>query len=209
MPKKKLAAKITDTDRIDAIMDFWFGDLQKADLPGSQNTTLWFGGSKEIDGQIKALFAKDLESAILGKYDHWVETPRGTLALIILFDQFSRNIYRSQAAAFAQDDKALTLCLNGIKQQQDHTLTLIQRVFFYMPLEHSEKIERQEQSVSAFQTLASISMPETAGVYQAFLKYAFMHYDVIKQFGRFPHRNAVLARNSTEAELLFLAQTND
>lgn len=198
-----------DEKKIDAIMNYWFGDLQTADLPGNESTALWFGGSKEIDTEITELFAKDLECAIAGEYDDWVETPRGRLALIILFDQFSRNIYRSTPDAFSQDSKALTLCLEGVKARDDHTLALIQRVFFYMPLEHSEDLLMQQQSVTAFQSLANISMPETSGVYQAFLKYAFMHYDVIKQFGRFPHRNMILNRQSTEAEALFLAQTHD
>ncbi len=198
-----------DEKRIDAIMDYWFGDLQTADLPGNERTALWFGGTESIDGEIMDLFAKDVESAILGKYDHWTATPRGTLALLILFDQFSRNIYRGKPEAFSQDEKALALCLQGIKQKQDHTLTLIQRVFFYMPLEHSERIEMQQHSVIAFQSLANMSMPETVKLYQAFLRYAVMHYDIIKQFGRFPHRNLILGRTSTEAEVLFLSQSHD
>lgn len=195
--------------RIDDIMDFWFGDLKVADLPGNDRTRLWFGGGKVVDKEISDEFLEDMNDAIAGKLDDWAKTPRGRLALILIFDQFSRNIFRNTKEAFAQDKMALALCIEGLKKQDDHTLTLIQRVFFYMPLEHSERIDMQEQSVAAFQALADITLPETASVYHAFLRYAVMHFEVIRQFGRFPHRNVVLGRESTEAEALFLAQSHD
>lgn len=194
---------------IEEIMDYWFGDIQVADLPGNERTALWFGGSDEIDTDIRERFGDILEEAIDGALDEWAEAARGRLALIILLDQFSRNIFRNSSRAFLQDEQSLALCFEGIQKKQDHELALIQRVFFYMPLEHAESIDMQERSVQAFQGLANIAMPETAGVYQAFLKYAVMHYDVVKQFGRFPHRNHLLDRNSTEAETLFIAQSND
>ncbi len=123
---------------------------------------------------------------------------------MILFDQFSRHIYRDMAKAYENDPKALELCLKGVEQQFDHHLSLIERVFFYFPLMHSESIDMQSLSVRAFQMLVNLSFPETRAIFEKFLEHAIKHYEVVNQFSRFPSRNRVLGRPSTEAEVEFL-----
>jgi uncharacterized protein (DUF924 family) len=194
-------------DRVHELLNFWFGHLGSADLPSSDRTTLWFGENDTVKNQIAQLFSSDYKAAISGELKEWTEIPRGRLALIILLDQFSRFIYRHSALAFSHDTEAQQLCLDGIKQKMDHALTLIERVFFYMPLVHSENSENQEISIRLYQELVSLSMAETRQIYQLFLAYSYAHFRVIKEFGRFPQRNKLLDRESTEEELVFLKNT--
>ncbi len=194
-------------DKIHELLTFWFGDLGKADLPNSERTNLWFGDNTVVKQKLLSQFSDDFARAVAGDLDAWAETARGRLALIILLDQFPRYLYRALPAAFAQDDRAKRLCEEGIKEGMDHSLTLIERVFFYMPLVHAEDSDSQEKSIRLYQALVSLSMTETTQVYQLFLAYAYAHFRVIKEFGRFPQRNKVLNRPSTEAEVAFLKNT--
>jgi len=192
------------TDRVHELLNFWFGDLGLADLPTSERTNLWFGENEKLRKSMVDKFKEEYEQAVQGKLSHWAESPRGRLALIILLDQFSRLSHRNSAEAFSQDPVVQQLSLAGIEEKMDHALTLIERVFFYMPLVHSENVDHQEQSIRLFQNLVSLSMTETTQVYQLFLAYAYAHFRVIKEFGRFPQRNIVLGRQSTEEEVAFL-----
>ncbi len=194
-------------DAIHKLLDFWFGDLGHADLPTSDRTNLWFGENEQLKTNMLDIFKKEYEEAIAGKLTQWAESPRGRLALIILLDQFSRSLYRNSPKAFEFDLTAQDLCLGGLEEKMDQSLTLIERVFFYMPLVHSENSDRQEQSIRLFQNLVSLSMTETTQVYQLFLAYAYAHFRVIKEFGRFPQRNSVLQRDSTVEEIAFLKNT--
>lgn len=194
------------TDKIHELLDFWFGHLGSADLPTSDRANLWFGDNELVKQQLMQSFAHEFEEASAGKLNQWAQTPRGRLALIILFDQFPRYVYRRSAQAFAYDQMALQLCMEGIATQSDHSLTLIERVFFYMPLVHAESSQTQEQSIRLYQELVSLSMTEATQMYQLFLAYAYAHFRVIKEFGRFPQRNKVLGRACTAAELTFLKQ---
>ncbi len=194
-------------DKVHALLNFWFGDLGTADLPSSDRTNLWFGESEQLKKTITKRFGSDYEAAVIGKYQDWAESPRGRLALIILLDQFSRYLHRNSAHAFDYDKQAQQLCIEGLRTEMDHSLTLIERVFFYMPLVHAEDSEVQEQSIRLFQALVSLSMTETTQVYQLFLAYAYAHFRVIKEFGRFPQRNGVLGRPSTDSEKAFLKTT--
>jgi uncharacterized protein (DUF924 family) len=191
-------------DRIHKILDFWFGDLGRADLPTSDRTNLWFGENASLKDVMIKVYGKDFEAATAGQLNKWAKTPRGRLALIILLDQFSRSMYRNSEKAFQYDKKAQKLCIDGLQEKMDQSLTLIERVFFYMPLVHAESSEIQEQSILLFQQLVSLSMTETTQVYQLFLAYAYAHFRVIKEFGRFPQRNNILGRKSTDEEVAFL-----
>jgi uncharacterized protein (DUF924 family) len=191
-------------ERIETILHYWFGNAEKTTLPSEHRTWMWFSGDASLDDEIKTQFQGDLNKAIHGGYNHWKETPRGFLALIILLDQFSRHIYRHTPKAFEQDKKALQLCLEGVELSYDHQLSLIERVFFYFPLMHSESLEMQTLSVRAYQILAAIAFAETRPLFQQFLDYALGHSEHIQRFGRFPHRNQTLGRPSTEVELAFL-----
>lgn len=191
-------------DRAHELLSFWFGDLGHADLPTSDRTNLWFGENPNLKDIMVKTFGKDFEAAKDGQLKNWADTPRGRLALIILLDQFSRSLHRNSEKAFTYDRKAQELCIEGLKEKMDQHLTLIERVFFYMPLVHAEDEKIQDQSIQLFQHLVSLSMTETTQVYQLFLAYAYAHFRVIKEFGRFPQRNSLLGRKSTAAEIAFL-----
>ncbi len=191
-------------DRIHELLKFWFGDAGYADLPASNRTNLWFGESEKVKVQLEQSFGKDFEAAKKGLLDDWAVTPRGRLALILLLDQFPRYIHRNTQDAFTHDEKAQALCLEGLEHKMDTSLTLIERIFFYMPLVHAEKVNLQENSIRLYQNLTSLSLSETTQVYQLFLAYAYAHFRVIQEFGRFPQRNMALGRDSTQAELAFL-----
>lgn len=195
------------TDKIHELLNFWFGNLGTADLPSSDRTNLWFGENEMVKKKIIDSFQDEYQAASTEGLQEWSKSPRGRLALIILLDQFPRYIYRRSPQAFAYDEEAQRLCVEGLKEKMDQSLTLIERVFFYMPLVHAENALYQEQSIRLFQDLVSLSMSETTQIYQLFLAYAYAHFRVVKEFGRFPQRNKVLGRDSTEAELAFLKNT--
>lgn len=191
-------------DDIHNLLTSWFGDLGHADLPSSDRTNLWFGENDNLKLDMLNRFGHLYEKAKIGELSTWAESPRGRLALIILLDQFSRWANRNSPKAFEFDKEAQEICLKGLQEKMDQSLTLIERVFFYMPLVHAEDTHIQETSIQLFQHLVSLSMSETTQVYQLFLAYAYAHFRVIKEFGRFPQRNQVLGRQSTESELAFL-----
>jgi uncharacterized protein (DUF924 family) len=191
-------------ERIETVLHYWFGNAEKSTLPSEHRTWVWFSGDPGLDVEIKTQFGQDLQNAVQGQYEHWKETPRGLLALVILLDQFPRHIYRRTPKAFEQDAKALQLCLEGVERSYDHQLSLMERVFFYFPLMHSENPEMQALSVRAYQILTAIAFAETKPLFERFSGYATNHRDHIARFGRFPHRNEILGRPSTEAELAFL-----
>ena len=135
-----------------------------------------------------------------------MQSPHGHLALIIVLDQFTRNIHRGTAAAFSNDQKALERMLAGIDAGIDRGLEPIERVFFYMPMQHSERMDIQDRGVETFAALArEPAPPHIANALRGFLNYAKLHRDIVARFGRFPHRNDVLGRKHTDAELQFLA----
>jgi uncharacterized protein (DUF924 family) len=188
-------------DQIDEILDYWFG------AAGSSGDSLWFSGSPEIDADIRARFGDLVEPALSGALDDWAITARGRLALILVLDQFMRNLGRGSARAYAGDAAAQRLCLEGLERGHDRELPLIQRWFLYMPMEHAESRELQEHSVACFTRLLTESPPDKRQIYQGALDYAIRHRDVIARFGRFPHRNQVLGRTTTAQEQAFLDST--
>lgn len=191
-------------ERSEDILKYWFGHVEESVFPSPNRTHIWFSNDSAIDEEIRSKFSYDLEKAVLGEYADWENDPRQCLALIILLDQFSRHIYRETPLAYAQDHRALDLCLRGIEKQYDHVISLIERAFFYFPLTHSENIEIQSTSIRAYKILLDLSFPEAKGVFESFLEYALKQFDTIKRFGRFPERNPILGRPSTEEEAKFL-----
>jgi uncharacterized protein (DUF924 family) len=175
-----------------SVLDFWFaGDP-------STHHDKWFKKNPDFDAAC-ARFTRDVRAARDGAHDHWAETPRGALALIILLDQLSRNIFRGSAEAFAADPKALDIAGRTVARGFDATLTTPERMFVYLPFQHAEIIAAQDESVRLFETLRG----ELA---DSSIDYADSHRTVIRQFGRFPHRNAVLGRSNTAEEDAYLAQ---
>ncbi len=189
-----------------AILEFWFGGPEDAGSVSSDRGKFWFRGGDEVDRQIRKKFSKSLELAARGELDDWRRTPQGTLALILVLDQLPRNMFRGSAQAYAYDRQAQSLCLNGLAQGIDTSLTVPERAFFYMPLEHAEDLSLQQQSVAVFTRLLEEAQAPLQGLCKGFLDYALRHLEVIERFGRFPHRNEVLGRNSTDEEIEFLKQ---
>ncbi len=168
------------------------------------NRDIWWMKNKEIDDTITFQY-KDLRmDAINGKLNQWFESPLGALAYVILIDQFSRNMFRNSPKAFEYDYLALKGAKEAISRGYDKRLLLTERVFLYMPLQHSENIDDQNQSVALFEQLSKDTPNELKATAQTYLDYAKEHQKVIKEFGRFPQRNKILSRKSTPAELEYL-----
>jgi uncharacterized protein (DUF924 family) len=166
---------------------------------------IWFGEDPVFDHEIEKEFVNDIEAASDGKLDHWSVEPLGRLALIILIDQFRRNIYRNTAEAFSKDQLALKLCVEGAMQKKDQGLTAIQRVFFYMPLQHAESRKVQAKSLELYNRLAEAVSTTERETFLTVAQFAELHKDIIDRFGRFPHRNELLNRENTAEEAEYLA----
>lgn len=188
------------------ILDYWFGKLN-GEVTQENKHALWFLGGKEQDQAIATQFQTWVSRAGKGELNYWSESAKGRLALIILLDQFPRNIYRGLNAAFRYDPLVLALCKHGLALNQDLELAPIERAFFYLPLEHSEDIEDQQESVFRFDQLRKQVQLEHRPMFNSFYDYANSHFQIIGLFGRFPYRNAVQGRLSTEQELAWLRNT--
>ncbi|WP_204367878.1 DUF924 family protein [Candidatus Jidaibacter acanthamoebae] len=170
------------------IIDFWFS---------KENQPLWFAKNKKFDALIKNKFHNVYQQAASGNLDHWKNTPEGLLALIIILDQFPRNMFRDKPTAFATDEKALYFTKYAINHGLNNKLSKKEyQHFLYLPLMHSENLTDQKLCLDLFKEQEEP------------LKYAKLHYNIINKFGRFPHRNKILGRTSTQEELEFLAQPN-
>ena len=200
-------ASMTDEDlaRIDKILSFWFKEQALSAPQIDRRMDIWFGEDPVFDEAIKAEFEDDVEKASQGDLDHWAEEPHGRLALILLIDQFRRNIHRNTADAFSHDKLALKLCVEGAMAKKDKGLTPIQKVFFYMPLQHAESAKVQAKSVELFNKLAESVSPTFQETFLTVAQFAELHKDIIDQFGRFPHRNMLLGRENTPEEDEYLA----
>jgi len=193
-------------ETIERILEYWFGgfpDPYSADLTRQK---IWFEEGHKYDQEIFIKFGDVYQRAVDGELEHWLETPRGRLAVIILLDQFSRHIHRGYAEAFAQDEKAQAICLEGIGAGDDFNLHPMERSFFYLPLEHAEDSEKQKWSVQAYNQLLA-DVPEShQQPYREMLEYAMRHHYVIESFSRFPELNEILGRESSEDELKFIEE---
>jgi uncharacterized protein (DUF924 family) len=184
--------------KVSQILEFWFGSFSDRDY-GKQRQ-FWFTPNPEFDRQLQAQFLTDCELAAAGKLDNWKDSPASCLALIILLDQFPRNIFRGTPQAFATDDRALAIAKYAIDRGYDRELLPVQRWFVYLPLEHSENLEDQNQAVELFEQLKDDPDSEVA------IASAIHHREIIERFGRFPHRNQILGRQTTQEEAEFLQQ---
>ena len=176
-------------DTLSNIIDFWFVETQPKQ---------WFQKNSDFDDLITSRFEPDYDLAVKGIYDEWTRSAEGSLALCVLLDQFPRNMFRDTPKAFATDFKALAVAKNAIAYSFDEILPAMQARFLYLPFEHSENLKDQETSMALFD---KIKDDDPLGY-----DYAQRHYDVIKKFGRFPHRNQILERASTAEELAYLAK---
>jgi uncharacterized protein (DUF924 family) len=187
---------MTDSPSIRDVLDFWF--LPLADPAHGKQREIWWEPPTEFDDEVRDRFATALDRAVEGAFDGWRQSPDGALALILLCDQFPRHIHRKTARAYAGDAKALETARLAIARSYPGAFNLTMRLFFYMPFQHSESLVDQEMGCALF---AAFDDAET-------MKHAREHRDVIARFGRFPHRNHVLGRASTEEELDYLTTAN-
>jgi uncharacterized protein (DUF924 family) len=192
-------------ERANQVLEFWFGigPLDAARL--AERSAFWFGGdgagaTAARDALIRAELEPLLERAARGELASWAASPKRRLALILLFDQVPRNCYRGTAAAFAFDREALALSVEGMQLAADAALDPLERIFFYLPLEHAESMDAQDACVAAMERLVAEVPADLRAFCENTLAYAKAHRDIIVKFGRFPHRNRALGRTSTEAE---------
>lgn len=188
------------------ILWFWFGHLDSCGLADEYHARRWWKKDPAFDTEIRERFGEWMQPIAAGKHQDWMISPRGRLASVIALDQFSRNVYRGQPESFACDELCLTWARKGIEEGHAEALKTDEIVFLYMPLMHSESLDDQEMCVKLFSNLhRSLEGPARERIANN-LEFACRHRDVIARFGRFPHRNAILGRESTSEEIDFLVK---
>jgi uncharacterized protein (DUF924 family) len=184
--------------RAGEVLDFWFG--RKGDPEYGQFRDEWFRKDPDFDARVTKQFAGLYEEAAAGELDGWREDAESCLALVILLDQFPRNMFRGDGHTHAEDDRALGTSKYAVEHALDRELPAFQKMFLYMPFMHSENVEDQRRSVELFERLAGEEgAPDV-------VSYAVGHRDIVEQFGRFPHRNEILGRETTPDEAVFLTK---
>lgn len=186
------------------VLAFWLEDGLQRGWPSRNLGDKWFGGGAALDQTIAHEFGDCVRSALAGGLSTWEAHPLDRLALVVLLDQFTRNVFRSQSQAFAGDARAQALVLDGITRGLDRQLPLAGTVFFYMPLMHAEDLALQETGVACFKALAADAPADRRQGLQGNVDFAEQHRDIITRFGRFPYRNTALGRPSNAEELAFL-----
>jgi len=190
---------------------FWFGKLPLTPEGVQGRLALWFGTDtaeqqRQADELVRSRFGALIERAAAGNLAAWGDSPRRRLSLILLLDQFPRQAYRGTGRAFATDRQALALTLSGMQSAADAALTPVERIFFYMPLQHAELREAQEESVAAYRRLLNEAPRELERMFASSLEYAELHRAIVARFGRFPHRNRALGRAGTPEEETYLRE---
>jgi uncharacterized protein (DUF924 family) len=186
-------------DRVRALLDAWFGP--PGDPDRARQREIWFKSTAEFDASLRQAFLADYEAAAAGKLGSWEALPEGALALVLLLDQIPRNIFRGTPRAYATDAAARAAADRALERGFDRPFPLVWRRFFYMPFHHSENLEDQRRSLALFE--AGPRDPDRAG---SLRRYGRPYVEVIERFGRFPHRNAILSRESTPEEIAFLEE---
>lgn len=186
------------------VLDFWFGDGLELGWPSSPRDKLWWGGDAELDARINSQFGDAVKQALSGGLQSWAHEPASRLALVILLDQFTRNVFRGQAQAFSGDAMAQMLVLQALDVTMDQRLPWVGRLFLYMPLMHAENLTRQNECVKRFEQLHADAPADIKPRLEGNVKFAIQHRDIIAEFGRFPYRNKVLGRVNSPAEDEFI-----
>lgn len=190
----------------EAILDFWFGDGLQTGWPTQEMKAIWFGGGPPLDAQITAAFGAQVLQAVDDGLGAWEDQPLSRLALIVLLDQFTRNVFRGSPRAFQGDPRAQRLVMDALAQGWDQQLPVVCRVFLYMPLMHAENMGLQNECVNRFTQLLEDAPDTLKARLQSNLDFARQHQEIMATFGRFPHRNSALGRISTAAEDTFLVK---
>ncbi|HUT54965.1 MAG TPA: DUF924 family protein [bacterium] len=192
-------------ERAEEIIRYWFGDLEPS-TPEKGRFGLWFGKDEKTDREIRERFLADVERAGHNELDQWMASPRTLIALVVLLDQFPRNIFRGQARAFAFDKKAREVAKTGLARGYDRELPRFARMFLYLPLMHSENLADQDQTLALYKKLIADAPENLKQELAGANNYAQRHREIIARFGRFPHRNQALGRESTPQEIEFLKE---
>jgi uncharacterized protein (DUF924 family) len=198
--------------RAQDVLLFWFGPRPYTPVSVRHHSRLWFGAHAapelipQFDELVRDRFVETMRAAENGELAGWESSPRRRLALIVLLDQFSRHFYRGTAQAYAQDHQALSLSVSGMLYGADAALDPLERIFFYMPLQHAESLDVQDESVAAFRRLVDEAPGELQATFKEALSDAVEHRDIIARFGRFPGRNAALERKNSAEEAEWLAE---
>lgn len=195
--------------RPDDVIQFWLGDLSQPGADPLANARRWWKKDEAFDREIRERFQETLERGVRGELASWEESPRGRLALVLLYDQLSRNMFRGTARSFAQDPLARAVTDKAFEAGDDHVLAPIEVSFLLMPFMHAEDVALQQRAVDGFIALRDASDDEKLREnFESSVKFARMHMAIVERFGRFPHRNAILGRASTPQEIEFLKQPN-
>lgn len=194
---------MSDRDELGAVIEEWLGPT---DAPPPERIARWFGRSGAFDAMLRARFGALIDRAIAGELDRHAVDPRGALAVVILLDQIARNVHRGTPRAFAGDARALSIARAAIARGDDARVPELHRMFFFMPLMHAEDLDAQEECVRRFEELARTCAPSSRAMLESALDFARQHRDIVARFRRFPHRNAILGRPSTDEERAFLEQ---
>ncbi|HWE26729.1 MAG TPA: DUF924 family protein [Polyangia bacterium] len=188
----------------DDVLQFWIGAPAAHHDSFMKKIGRWFSVDKALDAEIRTRFGAEVQRARDGALDEWAKTPRGRLALIILLDQFTRNLHRGTPRAFENDARALALTEAGLDKNEDAGLSFEDKIFFYLPLGHSEDVTRHERHLALVTAAANGAPPGLEQAYAAATTHARGYLEQIRRFGRFPHRNAILGRTCTQEEMAFL-----
>lgn len=199
---------MSDPD-IRRVLDFWFSDGAKNQPTIDSRMDRWFTADREFDELIRREFSPLVDRASKGALDLWADEPEGRLALILLLDQFRRNLYRGTPKAFSRDAQAVKLCVEGAAAGAYKNLTALQQAFYFMPLQHAESLRIQQRSLKIYEGLLASASGTLKATMATFAQFAELHHDIIAAHGRFPHRNRILGRPDTtdEAEYLGSAGT--
>jgi uncharacterized protein (DUF924 family) len=188
------------------ILAFWFGDAARDPAEASARSTLWFSSSQDVDSEIRERFTPTVEAAARGELDYWLQEPHSALALVLLLDQFPRNIWRGSAEAFAHDGEALRVAREAVSKGLVAGLAPLERWFLLLPYQHSESLDDQRESLSLFSEIVETAPEAWQSILERYLEYARQHLELIARFGRFPHRNRILGRTPTAEEETYLAE---
>lgn len=204
IPADNISERVMSAITPTMLHQFWFGTIDNEQVE-EKYTKMWFSGGEALDTEVRTRFAAPLEQAARGELDAWQASARDNVALIVLLDQFPLNMYRRTARAFAYESHAIAACKHGLEQGQLAELFTVERNFFLMPLMHSESDDDQALSIRCYTESLELAPPALRESAQLTLDFALKHKQTIDEFGRYPYRNAVLGRESSAAELAYLA----
>jgi uncharacterized protein (DUF924 family) len=193
-----------DSTTPEAVLDYWFGSPPQTEEELAQHVVRWFSGTPEVDAEITARFGSSVEAAVRGELAEWELTPRGTLALVLLLDQMTRNVFRNTPRMYAGDERARALTRRAFEDGTAKQLNYAERLFLSMPLLHSEELADQRRLAGLIDEIERDMPPLYAGMAPMHREQSAKYTDVIERFGRFPHRNELSGRKSSDAELEFL-----